>query len=46
MNDDETLGPLLPPGDQTTDELVKALRYLLIAFACFVTSLIIFIHVV
>lgn len=39
-NDNEILGPMLPPEDETTKQLEKACLYLLCAFICFVASLI------
>ncbi len=42
-NDNEILGPLLPPEDVTTEQLVKACLYLLCAFLCFVASIITYI---
>lgn len=39
-NDNEVLGPLLPPEDKTTKDLEMACLYMLCAFVCFVASLV------
>lgn len=44
-NDNEFLGPLLPPEDRTTEQLLKACLYLLYACALFMASMVIYIFI-